>query len=76
MAAACRVRSGIRRHFVPCSSFKHPTGFLLVFTAPLFEKERDAGIAALVTQVSHPLRVYGTGLWPGLSAHNHPVDAG
>jgi len=63
------------RHLIPRATFEHATGFLLVRSTPLLEKERDFGPQALISYIRHPDPLQWTRTRTGFAAHNRPVDA-
>ncbi len=66
---------GQRRHLIPGAAIEAATGFFLVDSAPLFEKEGDLGLHTLVANVRHPLRVERARTRAGFAADNSPMNS-
>src|SRR5258708_5195417 len=64
------------RQLIPSFAFEQPTGFRLVDSAPLFEKERHAPAHTPVADLNNPRWLH----WPrprtGFTADDDPVDTG
>src|SRR5262249_5144831 len=59
---------------VPSAAVQAAPGRLLVSSAPLLEEERDTLPRAGGSDLAHPGRVHRPAAWPGLAAHDGPVD--
>jgi len=64
-----------RGHLLPGPAVDSAASALFVGAAPLFEKEGDAGAAALVSDVFDPGTGEGSGARSGLAAEDHPIDS-
>lgn len=59
---------------IPLAPFKQSTCFSLAYTAPLLEKERHRIPNTRVSDIKHPLELYGPSTRSRLPANDSPVD--
>ena len=60
---------------IPLAPFKQSACFSLAYTAPLLEKKRHRLSNTCVSDIKHPLELYGPSTRSRLPANDSPVDA-